>query len=147
MKFGLRLIALGLGLAVAPVSSGHRWGLVTDVLPSMVLLGFGAGLALDPVLLAAIGDVEPTEAGLAWPSVNTAFVMRRAARSAWPSLAAVAALRTTHLEASGEGHAAALTGTHLAFLISTIFRGSPPYREGRCSAPPRYGRRTASLRP
>ena len=53
---GLLLAAAGLGLfARAPVG-GH---FAVDVLPSMILLGFGAGIAFNPVLLAAMGDVEP----------------------------------------------------------------------------------------
>ena len=34
-----------------------------DVLPSMILLGFGAGIAFNPVLLAAMSDVEPRGGG------------------------------------------------------------------------------------
>ena len=56
---------------MAPVD-GH---FVTDVLPSMILLGIGAGIAFNPVLLAAMGDVEPHEAGLASGVVNTSFMM------------------------------------------------------------------------
>ena len=41
----------------------------------MVLLGVGAGIAFNPVLLAAMGDVEPHEAGLASGVVNTSFMM------------------------------------------------------------------------
>jgi MFS family permease len=41
----------------------------------MVLLGLGAGIAFNPVLLAAMGDVEPHEAGLASGVVNTSFMM------------------------------------------------------------------------
>ena len=48
---------------------------VIDVLPSMILLGFGAGIAFNPVLLAAMSDVEPEESGLASGIVNTAFMM------------------------------------------------------------------------
>ena len=48
---------------------------MTDVLPSMILLGIGAGIAFNPVLLAAMGDVEPHEAGLASGVVNTSFMM------------------------------------------------------------------------
>ena len=48
---------------------------LTDVLPAMVLLGVGAGIAFNPVLLAAMGDVEPHEAGLASGVVNTSFMM------------------------------------------------------------------------
>ena len=48
---------------------------MVHVLPSMVLLGIGAGIAFNPVLLAAMGDVEPHESGLASGVVNTAFMM------------------------------------------------------------------------
>ena len=41
----------------------------------MLLLGVGAGIAFNPVLLAAMGDVEPHEAGLASGVVNTSFMM------------------------------------------------------------------------
>ena len=41
----------------------------------MILLGFGAGIAFNPVLLAAMGDVEPQESGLASGVVNTSFMM------------------------------------------------------------------------
>ena len=125
MKFGLRLpIALGLGLAAAGlllfVRAPVGGDFVTDVLPSMILLGFGAGLAFNPVLLAAMSDVEPTEAGLASGIVNTSFMMGGALGLA--ILASVAASRTSHLEASGERHVAALAGGyHLAFLIGVIF--------------------------
>ena len=113
MRFGLRLpIALGLSLAAvglllfvrAPVGGDF----VTDVLPSMILLGLGAGLAFNPVLLAAMSDVEPTESGLASGIVNTSFMMGGALGLA--ILASVAASRTTSLEASGESTLAALTG-------------------------------------
>ena len=125
MRFGLRLpIAVGLSLAAvglllfvrAPVGGDF----VTDVLPSMILLGLGAGLAFNPVLLAAMSDVEPTEAGLASGIVNTSFMMGGALGLA--ILASVAASRTTSLEASGESHLDALTGGyHVAFLVGAIF--------------------------
>jgi EmrB/QacA subfamily drug resistance transporter len=125
MKFGLRLpIALGLSLAAvglllfvrAPVSGDF----VTDVLPSMILLGLGAGLAFNPVLLAAMSDVEPTESGLASGIVNTSFMMGGALGLA--ILASVAASRTHSLEASGERHLIALVGGyHVAFLVGAVF--------------------------
>src|SRR5881398_1825401 len=69
---GLLLAAAGLALFVrAPVEGNF----IVDVLPSMILLGFGAGIAFNPVLLAAMGDVEPQEAGLASGIVNTSFMM------------------------------------------------------------------------
>ncbi len=41
----------------------------------MILLGLGAGIAFNPVLLAAMSDVKPGEAGLASGVVNTSFMM------------------------------------------------------------------------
>ncbi len=65
---GLTFAAVGLLLlARAPVDGSYA----VDVLPSMILLGLGAGIAFNPVLLAAMGDVEPQEAGLASGVVNT----------------------------------------------------------------------------
>ena len=40
-----------------------------------MLLGLGAGIAFNPVLLAAMGDVAPSRSGLASGVVNTAFMM------------------------------------------------------------------------
>src|SRR5205823_5166215 len=80
MRFGIRpplatgllLAAVGLVLfARAPVDGNF----VVDVLPSMILLGFGAGMAFNPMLLAAMSDAKPSESGLASGIVNTAFMM------------------------------------------------------------------------
>src|SRR5215213_3052046 len=69
---GLGLVAVSLALfAFAPVGGEY----IVHVLPAMVLLGLGAGIAFNPVLLAAMGDVEPHEAGLASGVVNTSFMM------------------------------------------------------------------------
>jgi EmrB/QacA subfamily drug resistance transporter len=124
MRFGLsRPLATGLGLATAGLALFIRLpvdgSFLVDVLPSMILLGFGAGMAFNPVLLAAMNDVGPTEAGLASGIVNTAFMMGGALGLA--VLASVAASRTASLDAT-EGHLAALTGGyHLAFLVGAIF--------------------------
>ena len=117
LAFGLTLAALGLLLfARAPVH-GHFWA---DVFPSMTLLGFGAGMAFNPVLLAAMGDVRPEDAGLASGVVNTSFMMGGALGLA--VLASVAASETTHLLVSGHSHASALVGGyHIAFLIGSAF--------------------------
>jgi MFS family permease len=86
----------------------------------MILLGFGAGMAFNPVLLAAMSDVEPREAGLASGVVNTSFMMGGALGLA--VLASLAASRTDTLLADGETQAAALTGGyHVAFLVGAIF--------------------------
>jgi predicted MFS family arabinose efflux permease len=117
LTVGLLFAALGLRLlARAPVDGNF----MSDVLPSMILLGLGAGMAFNPVLLAAMSDVEPAEAGLASGLVNTSFMMGGALGLAL--LASLAASRTDALLADGESQAAALTGGyHVAFLIGAIF--------------------------
>jgi EmrB/QacA subfamily drug resistance transporter len=125
MRFGIRpplvvgllLAALGLLLlARAPVDGEF----VVDVFPSMLLLGLGAGMAFNPVLLAAMSDVEPTEAGLASGLVNTSFMMGGALGLA--VLASLAASRTDALVADGDGQLAALTGGyHAAFFVGALF--------------------------
>jgi EmrB/QacA subfamily drug resistance transporter len=114
---GLLLAAAGLALLVrAPVDGNFA----VDVLPSMILLGLGAGMAFNPVLLAAMGDVDPAQAGLASGVVNTSFMMGGAVGLA--VLASVAASRTHALSLSGHDQLSALTGGyHLAFLIGALF--------------------------
>jgi EmrB/QacA subfamily drug resistance transporter len=124
LRFGLRIpLATGLGLAAvglllfarAPVDGSF----VVDVLPSMILLGIGAGMAFNPVLLAAMSDVPPEEAGLASGVVNTSFMMGGALGLA--VLASLAARRTDSLLTSGQSQIEALAGGyHLAFLIGAI---------------------------
>jgi MFS family permease len=117
LTVGLLFACLGLLLlARAPVDGNFA----TDVLPSMILLGLGAGMAFNPVLLAAMSDVEPREAGLASGVVNTSFMMGGALGLA--VLASLAASRTDALLADGESQAAALTGGyHVAFLVGAMF--------------------------
>jgi EmrB/QacA subfamily drug resistance transporter len=125
MRFGIRgPLGVGLGLASiglllfvrAPVGGDY----LTDVLPSMILLGFGAGMAFNPLLLAAMGDVDQSEAGLASGVVNTAFMMGGALGLA--ILASIAASRSDSLRASGKGALDALIGGyHLAFLVGAVF--------------------------
>jgi EmrB/QacA subfamily drug resistance transporter len=125
MRFGIRgplaagllLAAVGLALFVrAPVGGTF----VVDVLPSMILLGFGAGMALNPVLLAAMSDVRPEESGLASGIVNTSFMMGGALGLA--VLASLAASRSSSLRADGNDVLTSLTGGyHLAFAVGAIF--------------------------
>jgi EmrB/QacA subfamily drug resistance transporter len=114
---GLLLAAAGLALfAQAPVDGVF----LVDVLPSMILLGLGAGMALNPVLLAAMSDVEPGEAGLASGVVNTSFMMGGALGLA--ILASLAASRTETLAAEGGDPLTVLTGGyHAAFLVGALF--------------------------
>jgi EmrB/QacA subfamily drug resistance transporter len=117
LAVGLLVAAAGMALFVrAPVDGNF----VSDVLPSMILLGFGAGTAFNPVLLAAMSDVDPSEAGLASGVVNTSFMMGGAVGLA--VLASVAQSRTDSLRASGDGALTALTGGyHAAFLLGALF--------------------------
>jgi len=125
MRYGVR-IPLGIGLSLAgaglvlfaraPVGGSY----VTDVLPSMVLLGFGAGMSFNPLLLAAMNDVDPSESGLASGVVNTAFMMGGALGLA--VLTSVAASHTSDLRTSGDAPLEALVGGyHVAFLLGAVF--------------------------
>jgi EmrB/QacA subfamily drug resistance transporter len=125
MRYGIR-IPLGVGLSLAAVGlllfarAPVDGNFVIDVLPPMILLGLGAGMAFNPVLLAAMSDVEPQDAGLASGVVNTSFMMGGALGLA--VLASLAASRTDTLLADGETQAVALTGGyHAAFLLGALF--------------------------
>ncbi|HEX5403208.1 MAG TPA: MFS transporter [Pseudonocardiaceae bacterium] len=114
LTVGLALVGVGLLLlANAPVH-GHY---LPDVLPAMILLGIGAGLALNPLLLAAMSDVEASESGLASGITNTGIMMGAALGLA--GLASLAASRTDDAATHGGSTAVALTaGYHVAFLVS-----------------------------
>ncbi|HEV2902223.1 MAG TPA: DHA2 family efflux MFS transporter permease subunit [Gaiellaceae bacterium] len=125
MRFGIRppLIA-GLGLmtvgllllARTPVDG--NW--LVDVLPATLAASLGAGIAFNPILLAAMSGVGQEQAGLASGVVNTAFMMGGAVGLA--ALAAIADARTESLVDSGEGALEALnSGYNLAFLVGAIF--------------------------
>jgi MFS family permease len=125
MRFGIRkplavglwLAAIGLALfARAPVDGSF----VADVLPGMMLLGLGAGMAFNPLLLAAMSEVSPADSGLASGVVNTAFMMGGALGLA--VLASAAAARAASMEAAGAQLPLALTGGYnLAFLVGAVF--------------------------
>jgi MFS family permease len=125
MRFGIkRPLALGLTLVAAALvllaRAPEHAGFVVDILPSMLLIGLGAGIAFNPMLLAAMSDVQPQDSGIASGIVNTAFMMGGALGLA--VLASVAASRTDSLRAGGESTAAALTGGyHAAFAVGALF--------------------------
>jgi EmrB/QacA subfamily drug resistance transporter len=125
MRFGLRRpLAVGLLLAAAglvlfaraPVQ-GSLW---LDVLPGMLLLGLGAGIAFNPVLLAAMSDVSPADSGLASGIVNTAFMMGGALGLA--VLASLADARRDALIQAGTALPTALSGGYsVAFAVGAVF--------------------------
>ena len=114
---GLLFAAAGLLLfARAPVDGT----LVRDVWPGMILLGLGAGVAFNPVLMAAMSEVQESDSGLASGLVNTAFMLGGALGLA--VLASVAAARTAGLAAAGTDHLSALSGGYqAAFLGGACF--------------------------
>jgi EmrB/QacA subfamily drug resistance transporter len=125
MRFGIKLpviagllvFVLGLVLFARAPTDGN---FALDVFPGMLLFGLGGGITFNPLLLAAMGDVAPTEAGLASGIVNTAFMMGGALGLA--VLASLAASRTDSLLGSGEGALVALNGGyHAAFLAGAVF--------------------------
>ena len=112
---GLMTIALLL-LARTPVDG--NWA--TDILPATLALGLGAGIAFNPILLAAMSGVEQERAGLASGVVNTAFMMGGAVGLA--VLVSLAESRTNSLLASGMEELAALNGGyHVAFVVGAAF--------------------------
>ena len=104
--------------ALAPVDGDVR----RDVLPPMVLLGLGAGIAFNPVLLAAMGDVEPHEAGLASGVVNTSFMMGGALGLA--VLVAVSSWRTG-VQPDPSSLEALNGGFQVAFAVGAVFAARP----------------------
>lgn len=115
MQFpGLAIMALGLLLfAQAPVSGGYA----LHVLPSMVLLGLGAGMSFPALMTIAMSGVKPSEAGLASGLVNTAAQVGGALGLA--VLATLSTTRSADLVKSGKPSPEALTsGYHLAFYIA-----------------------------
>jgi EmrB/QacA subfamily drug resistance transporter len=113
---GLVLIAAGLAyFSQAPVDGGY----LADLLPVMIALGLGAGLAFPALATLAMSGVAPSEAGLASGLVNTSLQVGGAIGLA--VLATLATERTDELLANGEPTPVALTdGYHLAFLIGAL---------------------------
>jgi MFS family permease len=125
MRFGIRMpLAAGLVLTAAGLAlfalSPVEGSFALHVLPGMTLLGIGCGMAMNPVLLAAMSDVRPSESGLASGVVNTSFMMGGALGLA--VLASLADARTGSLLAAGADSLAALNdGYRIAFAIGAVF--------------------------
>jgi EmrB/QacA subfamily drug resistance transporter len=113
---GLLLIAAGLALfARAPVDGNY----LTDVLPSMLLLGTGVGVCFPALMTLAMSGATHTDAGLASGLVNTTAQVGAALGLA--VLATLSATRSQELLAAGEPVAAALTqGYRLGYVIGAV---------------------------
>jgi MFS family permease len=112
---GLMTVALIL-LARTPVDG--NWAI--DILPATLAAGLGAGIAFNPILLAAMSGVAPEQAGLASGVVNTSFMMGGAVGLA--VLASLADRRSDTLLAAGDGALVSLNGGyHIAFIVGAVF--------------------------
>ncbi len=116
---GLTLVLAGLIVfARAPVHADYA----TQIAPSMLLLGLGAGTAFPALMNLAMSGATPQDAGLASGLVNTTAQVGGAL-----GLAVLATLSTSHsnaLKASGHATAASLTsGYHLAFWVAAALVG------------------------
>jgi Major Facilitator Superfamily len=142
---GLTLIFAGLALFTrAPVDGDY----LIDLLPSILLVGIGAGLSFPTLMTLAMSAATPSDAGLASGLVNTTMQVGGAL-----GLAVLATLSTSATQsrlAGGQPLAAALTdGFHLAFGIgaalvvvailvaATMLRPSAPTaQQGEVAAEP-----------
>ena len=110
---GLTLIFAGLVLFTrTPVDADY----LTDLLPSMLLMGVGAGFTFPMLMTLAMSGATQSDAGLASGLVNTTAQVGGALGLA--VLATLSTTRTNSLAAAGESVPQALTtGFHLAFGI------------------------------
>ena len=106
------IVAGLLWLARTPIDANY----VLDLLPSMILIGLGAGLGFPSLMTLAMSGVSESDSGLASGLVNTSVQVGGAIGLA--VLATFATERTEGLLADGEPAAEALnSGYHLAYLI------------------------------
>jgi EmrB/QacA subfamily drug resistance transporter len=109
----LLLILGGLALfARVPVDGAY----LVDVMPAVILVGMGAGLAFPSLMMLGMAGVDPADAGLASGLINTTAQVGGALGLA--VLATLASGRSEDLLAAGDAAPAALTGGyHLAFIV------------------------------
>ncbi len=111
---GMPLIMIALALFAR---AGVHGSYVSDVLPSMALLGIGAGIAFPALMNVAMTGATQEDAGLASGLVNTTAQVGGALGLA--VLATLSESRTRALSHGGHETAVALTGGyHLAFWIA-----------------------------
>ncbi len=109
------LVAL-LWFARLPVEASY----VTDVAPSLFLIGIGAGLAFPSIVGLAMSGATSADAGLASGLVNTTRMVGGSLGLA--AMASVATSRGVALSAAGADGATALTGgSQLALTLAALF--------------------------
>jgi MFS family permease len=98
--------------ARTPVDASY----VVDIMPPMIALGLGAGLAFPSLMTLAMSGATPSDSGLASGLVNTSVQVGGAIGLA--VLATLATERTETALADGESVASALnSGYHVAYLV------------------------------
>jgi EmrB/QacA subfamily drug resistance transporter len=108
-------IAAGLALLGQAPVGGHYF---TDVMPALILLGIGGGLAFPALVSLAMSGATPADSGLASGIVNT--IQQVGGALGLAILATLATARSDQLTARHQSAAAALTsGYHLAFLTAS----------------------------
>ncbi|WP_410619607.1 DHA2 family efflux MFS transporter permease subunit [Amycolatopsis sp. cmx-8-4] len=131
-RFGPRTVLLsGLGLVIAGLllltRVSVRGGYFTDVLPPLLVMGLGAGVAIPALMGLAMSGAAPEDSGVASGLINTTQQVGAAIGTA--VLATVAASRTAslgavdHREALASGFRLAY-GTSAGFLIAAIALGA-----------------------
>jgi EmrB/QacA subfamily drug resistance transporter len=114
---GLVLIAAALAVLTRLPADGRY---LADILPSLLVLGAGAGLTLPAVTALAMSGATADDAGLASGLVNTTQQVGAALGLA--VMASLATARTDRALAAGAGAAEALTGGYrLAFGVGVAF--------------------------
>jgi EmrB/QacA subfamily drug resistance transporter len=121
MRFGAKRVLVGCLVAIGgamllfartPVDGDY----VVDLLPIMLLFGFGAGLAFPALMQLAMSGATPSDMGLASGLANTTPQVGGAVGLA--VLATIASNRTDTLLSQGESATAALNGGfHLAYIV------------------------------
>lgn len=145
MRFGPRnvliagLVAMGGAMLLfsrTPVDASY----VVDILPPVVLLGFGAGVGFPALMMLSMSGVDPRDSGLASGLVNTSVQVGGAIGLA--VLATLATERSDGLIAGGEPLKAALnSGYHVAYVIGAalsvvaLVAAAAILRSPRMSAP------------
>ncbi len=122
-RFGARrLISGGMALGVIALVSFTRLspggGYAADVLPGLLIVGFGMGCVFAPAFSTGTLGVESHDAGVASATVNTAQQVGGSVGTALLSTifaSAVTAYATTHAKGSGLANAAAIHGYTTAF--------------------------------
>jgi EmrB/QacA subfamily drug resistance transporter len=114
----LSLVAIVAGLtlfAQTPVAASY----LTNILPAMVLVGFGAGLGFPAIMTLAMSSATPADSGLASGLINTSVQVGGAV-----GLAVLATLASAHTKsqlAHGVSTPAALTsGYHVAYTVGAV---------------------------